>query len=432
MEDSTFQKVLGGGYYDATETAPAGGSGNVVPLPAQETNASQAINASMKLQGATSLPPNKAAELKRVLYDIGETIIGMSEVVHNEAGFSDEDKYNRIADSGKVMFSVSQVINLSTEDASRVSKDADLNEISQKTQEELATLTARLGDTFEQHREGGLTSHQAASHLCALLLTVMEKCTTLLGLVDRHTVKIIAIIGNQCKGVFHDMYRFFVESRLPTDNNADFERYVSSMFKPAVENACDTFSRRAIAITDPTHKAKMLQDVAEIQKLAEQFERDVRGGHGSAAAEAKAKVWGVVDDACATAREVPAFCVVMNIDKISGEFDIKCAKFLNAVKGKNMAEVGAAGREITTDVNEAVNVGRMVPGMESVCDDVIAAAAESFTTAKKAIIDSAEFPKVEAAVAKLKIAYALLPKQSLEIHSDSVNKYITNLFLFFI
>lgn len=423
MEDNTFQKVLDGGYYDATETAPVAGPGNVVPLPAQENNANQAINASMKLQGATSLPPNKAAELKRVLYDIGETIISMSEVVHNEAGFNDEDKYNRVADCGKVMFSVSQVISLSAEDASRVSKDPDLNSISQKAQEELTTLTTRIGDTFERHREGDLSSHQAASHLCALLLSVMEKCTTLLGLVDKHTVKVITIIGNQCKGVFHDMYRFFIESGLPTDNNPDFERFVSSMFKPTVENACDTFSRRAISITDSDLKERMLQNAIEIKNLAGDFEREVRNGHESAARDIKAKVWGIVDDACAKAAEVPAFCVVMNIDKISGEFDIKCAKFLNAVRGKNMAEVGAAGREITADINEGVRVGRMVPGMEGACNDAIAAAAETFTMAKKAMADSGEYPKVEMAVGKLKVAYALLPKQTLEVHSDSVNIY---------
>lgn len=417
MENSLFQKVLDGDYYNTTETAPS-----VAAQPNTTTTDSQAINATMKLQGATSLPPNKAAELKRLLYEIGETIISMSELVHNEAGFTDDERYERVSSRNVVMASVSQVISLSAEDASRVSKDADLNVISQRTQEELTTLTERLADTFAQLRAGSLTGLQAASHLCALLLTVMERCTTLLGLVDKLTVKVICAIGNQCKGTFHNMHKFFVVNGIPTENNPDFDRYVETMFKPIVKNTCDTFSKRGISLTLDEQKNKMKSIVDEIQKLAIQFEKDVRGGRPEAVVvSARDRVGALVDEACALADKVPAFCVVMNIDKVSGDFDIKCAKFLNAVRAKEVQEVGVAGREITADVNEAVKMGKGVPGVEECCNDLVKAAADAFTLAKKAVVDGNEYPNVVVAVDRMKTIYACLPKNSIEIHSDSVN-----------
>lgn len=420
MEDKTFEKVLGGGYYSSSE-APAAPSSGQSPATQPQAQGVQAINASMKLQGATSLPPNKAAELKRVLYEIGEAVISMSEVVHNESGISDTDKYERIFANEKVIGSVAQVMSLAIEDASRVEQDPDLHATSQATQEELVTLVGRLGATFEDHRSGALTSVQAATHLCALLLTVMERCTTLLGLVDKHTVKCIAAIGAQCKATFHDMHKFFVESGIPT-NTADFDGYVASVFNASVENACNTFTRRSVALAAAPLKARMAGDIDLLRTAAAQFVQAVRAHDSEEASKCKARAWGAVDDACDVAREVPAFCVVMNIDKISGEFDIKCARFLNGVRKKDVPEIGAAGREITGDVNEGVRYARSLGCLESACSEALAAAAESFTLAKAAIKDPTEYPKVVTAVERLKTAYACLPKQTVSIHSDSVIK----------
>ena len=394
------------------------GAGGMATTPAPQQKRPKAIKAHVRLQGYTSLPPAKAALMKKSINEIGEAVITINELIY-DPGQPQEAIYAKISSLEGVERAANTMIALATEDAGRLPEGA-LKEEATRLHAELMGLSIKLSAAFQVYRDTRDPNGPIA--LNTLLLGVLEKGTELLGIVDRNTIACIGDLGAQAKAVILDICKHFMEEGMPTDRDPGRKRFVDSvsLYVPIMTNVCQAFMRRSNYIPSKYLKEQLIGVAETIKGLSTKYIRVVQGRE--VCPGIVDQLTGAIDEGCELTKAVPPFCARLDVECISSDFDYACTTLLDAVKDKTYADVNSSARSLAAEVNATIQSARDAGVSENLCEEAKRALAGVITSAKAALTSPEEMARLDFAIQQLKSSMMTIPAKSMVLHSDSVNR----------
>ena len=406
----------------ATYTPVTATSVSAPPPPAQPAPAGvapkkpKAIRAHVRLQGYTSLPPGKAAQMKKAIQEIGEAVITLNELIHDPTQPADV-MYPKVIALESVERSANTMIALATEDAARLPNGALKTQATQ-LHAELMGVSVKLSAAFQVYRD--TRDVNAPLALNTLLLTVLEKGTELLGVVDKHTIECIGDLGAQAKAIILEICEHFLAAGVPVDRDPGKKRFVEhvALYVPIMTNVCQAFMRRSKYIPSEYLRGQLINIAETLKDLSPRYIRAVQGRETCPGIVDR--LTGAIDEGCELTKAVPPFCARLDVECISSDFDFACSTLMGAVRDKTITDVNGSARSLAAEVNATIKCARDAGVQESLCTEAKNALAAVLTSAKSALTNPTEMARLDFAIDQLKSAMMALPAKSMVLHPDSV------------
>lgn len=413
----------------------------------------RALRTSVRMVGITSLPDAQSKALEAALHGVADGVVALAELAHDDT-VPPAVRCERIsALEETVPRRVAEVVALARDEVAAL-QQGPLKDEALAAHAEVAGLKTRLDTLFQLHRDSQQQQHHqnAAPTLLAALLTLLEKAMALLGCSDRSTV---ATIGHGCDTVrdtARELHAKFISpsstSAPPPAGDGDDEPQQQQPERPATTAAADANSSPPPSSPSPSDRRRELTEVASryttaviglTQSLARRVavmpgksQRDrvtaatdiirKRGPqlleHAQGAAfhpGALAELLEAVEEARVAVADVPPFSAKLDVQLISTDTDIACARLIDSVLTRNASIVGSAARQLATLVNDSVRGCQALGLSDEDADAVRQALAMTIIAAKEALTSSdpiAANAKFQAAMAHLNALLGAMPSKS--------------------